>query len=715
MVIVAALLTLLMTLVFAAPQQSYAGGPQPGDLYREFATHNGGDRDWRVTDKNAVIKFERAKAHLPNARVEIRIDDLEHAVRAEAMLDRWGGHRGTINKRIRFNDNPWITVPELENVPAGIRPEHLFFQDNPVVDVPLEDLREGINVFDADCDEQDGFGWGQWGLYSMVVRVYYDNERKDEGHRIAGRITTPQSGTILGEDPSIRIDATATMGVSRIDVLASYDGYDEDGDGDFGGYHESHFQLVRGEANEIRDHVGTLWGKPYELTWRTGWVPDQDPEAIAIVARIQDSRGYWFVTEPVERLSLERQDFSVKLYPAIGVPEDFGVRAGATKSCTFHIPDSDSIASATDALLHLRTWHGWDGHHDPIRINDYELPVDGKNHFYDYDRLTFPVSALKQGDNTFTIHSDTEHHMLEVLWPGPAITLRFARPKIDPQADLDIEVETDVVAEIDPEPSVNIRDDQYEQRPHFVIDTPRASYWLDKNSGGLSRLIDRDGNDWIAFKKEPWDQYPASAASAFRGLPNLLFGGEESGFGHPGWDQATSRQVDACTIESTSKSGKWRLRWTFFDTDVELQIETDDHERPFWFLYEGPIAGRWDPDAQYFATDQSTPDTKPHDYIAGDRIYRPFRWAYVGDRSTPRVLAIVHRTPDQAIDTFAHLGNTKQGLNSDDGMVVLGFGRGSKGIEPLLKGAQSFRIRLVESAGLTDAEYQSISTQLDAW
>ncbi|MCA9136366.1 MAG: hypothetical protein KDB00_06400 [Planctomycetales bacterium] len=266
-----------------------------------------------------------------------------------------------------------------------------------------------------------------------------------------------------------------------------------------------------------------------------------------------------------------------------------------------------------------------------------------------------------------------------------------------------------------PKPKVTIHTSRYEDREHFVIETPRADYWLDKKSGGLSRLIDRDGNDWIGFKKEPWDKYPDSAAAAFRGLPNLLFGGSESGFGHPGWDRATSEQVGARSILSTSLSGKWRLRWTFGEANLELDVATDDAKRRYWFLYEGPILGRFAPDSQYFATDSMSPTQSPHDYFAGDRVAGRFRWAYMGDITVPRVLAIVHRTADDQIDTFAHLGNSKQGLASPDGMVVLGFGRGPKGIAPLLKGAQSFRIGLLESAGRTDAEYQSICRQIGDW
>lgn len=77
--------------------------------------------------------------------------------------------------------------------------------------------------------------------------------------------------------------------------------------------------------------------------------------------------------------------------------------------------------------MHYRTWHGWDGHHAPFRLNGHEHLNQGKNHHFDYDVLLIPASELKVGDNEFIIHSKTEHHMLEVLWPGPALSVRFTK------------------------------------------------------------------------------------------------------------------------------------------------------------------------------------------------------------------------------------------------------------------------------------------------
>jgi hypothetical protein len=370
--------------------------------------------------------------------------------------------------------------------------------------------------------------------------------------------------------------------------------------------------------------------------------------------------------------------------------EDHGVRAGETKDCFFDLPSDTDVGQITEAAVHLRTWHGWDGHHDPIRINDHSMPIDGKNHFYDYDLLGLSPSVLRTGENVFRIHSDTEHHQLELLWPGPALVTRSRKPP------------------------VTIREGQYESRDHFVIETRHATYWLDRNAGGLSRLIDREGRDWIAFKREPWDTYPESAASAFRGIPNLVFGRSESGFGHPGWDVAKSQRVDRDTIVCTSEQGKWQLRWDFSADEARLTVEKTEADTPYWFLYEGPIAGRWEPHQQYFATDTRRPITQPHDYVAGDKLFDHWRWAYFGDNAAARVLYLVHEQGDEALDTFSHLGNSKDGLASSDGMVVFGFGRGKNGIEPLLRGKNSFRIGFLEQPGRELSDYEAIARQLSA-
>ena len=404
----------LSAVVAAAPR-----GPQPGDVYREFASHQGGN-DWRVTNPDA--RDPRARRYLPNPALPLHIDSLEGAVRAEALLDRWGGHVSTKRPQIRFNDSPWLDVPPPLNAPGDGDHERYYFQDNPVIAVPLEHLKAGDNTFQGTCSHANPTGWGQWGLYSLILRVYYEPAATPHP---SGRIVSPAQGATIGENPTICIEASSPSGVARVDVLAWYEGYDEDGDGVWLDWHGGHFQPIRGQAADLRDHVGTLWRSPYELTWDTRWVPDQPPRAVKLIARVEGSRGTWFVTQPVTGLTLQRPGQHVRLFRTAEVPARFGVRNHSTKSCVIPIRSDHDLSRVIEAGLHYRTWHGWDGHHKPFRLNDLVHLNEGKNHHFDYDIHLIPPAALRTSDNVFAVSSETEHHMLEVHWPGPALTVRF--------------------------------------------------------------------------------------------------------------------------------------------------------------------------------------------------------------------------------------------------------------------------------------------------
>jgi hypothetical protein len=412
---------LLLAVPFASVAANAPRGPQPGEVYREFVAHQGGD-DWRVT--NPDVEGERPRKHLPNPVLKLTINSLEGATRAEALLDRWGGHVSTKNPRLRFNGREWLPVPPPVVPPGNGDHERYYFQDNPIIGVPLVDLKEGANTFEGTTTHENPKGWGQWGLYSLILRVYYDPAKRPHP---AGRIVSPGDGAAFGENPRIDAEASSVQGIARVDVLAWYDGYDENGDGVGLDWHGGHFQPIRGQPAELREHVGTAWRAPYQLTWDTRWVPDQAPRAVKVIARIQDSAGNWIVTQPVTNLTLRREGESVRVYRPGEIPARFGVRAKQTKSCTIALPAGFDPRRVVEAGLHLRTWHGFDGHHHPLKLNDHAWPIGGKNHHYDYDIHLIPPPALRPGENTFTISSDTDQHMLEVHWPGPALTVRYRR------------------------------------------------------------------------------------------------------------------------------------------------------------------------------------------------------------------------------------------------------------------------------------------------
>ena len=393
-------------------------GPRPGDVYREYVLNNFGNINWRVT--NPLARDAGAKEFLPNPILELEVPDLTGAVRAEVMLDRWGGHLHTKQPRIRFNGNSWLDIPPPKMSASESLPDNYYFQDNPIIPVPLEHLKTGINQIEGTCSHAEEDGWGQWGLYAVALRVYLDPA---SASHCQGRIVSPEPGSTLQENPTITLQVDESQ-VERVEVFAWYEGYDENGDGCFTDWHGGWFQPDREQAAQWMGHVGTLRSPPFQITWDTRWVPDQPPGSIRLVARIQDKSGVWFVTDEVTSLSLHRPNESVKTYRVDHLPPEFGVRVGQRKSCTITLPADYDPGQVVEAGFHYRTWHGWDKHHAPFRLNDYERPHDGHNHHYDYDIHLIPPEVLKPGENTFTIFSETKHHMLEVLWPGPAITIR---------------------------------------------------------------------------------------------------------------------------------------------------------------------------------------------------------------------------------------------------------------------------------------------------
>jgi hypothetical protein len=268
-------------------------------------------------------------------------------------------------------------------------------------------------------------------------------------------------------------------------------------------------------------------------------------------------------------------------------------------------------------------------------------------------------------------------------------------------------------------PEVRIVEDIYEGRPQYRITTPTATWFYDRAGGGFSRLIDPDGSDWISFRKDPLSVFPDSAAAGYRGLGNLVFGGDnpDAGAGHPGFDRCESTLVAPNAIRTVSRSGQWAWTWTFTDRAVVFRMEKAAVEHPWWFLYEGTIAGRWSPQTHYWGTDTGGPR---RDIPAiGNQQFGNWRWAYFGDEASPRVLFIGQRQADDLPDTMWYLGNSRGGaVDSRDGMVVFGLGRGP-GTRPQFRDAGieivvGFIERQVSDAQAHEGLAKIIEAQLSA-
>lgn len=246
----------------------------------------------------------------------------------------------------------------------------------------------------------------------------------------------------------------------------------------------------------------------------------------------------------------------------------------------------------------------------------------------------------------------------------------------------------------------------------FIIRTETATYHYQKNAGGFSSIEDIDGNDWIAFHKSGNERYPDSAASDYRGLPNLVFKSDDGGVGHPGFEKCVSFITGPDSIRTLSKSGKWAWTWQFTDTDATLTVDQADPDHAYWFLYEGPIAGKFDPANQYWGNSHEGPIFSFSDYVKGEKSSNIWNWVYFGTQELDRIFIIEHLTPDALPDMAAYMGNTREGLNSPDGMIVFGFGRYLTADPLMTRTPNRFRISFREQSIKTTKDHGQLVSAL---
>lgn len=241
------------------------------------------------------------------------------------------------------------------------------------------------------------------------------------------------------------------------------------------------------------------------------------------------------------------------------------------------------------------------------------------------------------------------------------------------------------------EPAVHISEVMHNNTLHFKVETSTATYFIEKQSGGCSSLLDRKGRDWIGFKHTGSDGPTLSSDSDYRGVPNLVFQDPGNGTGHPGFSTCETMQVSENELEARSLDKLWLFRWIFHDNFAEIRIDKTDESRAYWFLYEGPVAGKFAPDQQYWGNNVDGLRTDTPN-IFKEAARGNWQWAFFGDTTVALTLFIVKEKADDLDDFFCYMGNnSEKGNASADGMNVFGFGRSLK-TEPLLKGPNRFYI-----------------------
>ncbi len=606
--------------------------------------------------------------------------DLHKAIRAEVVFEMVQSHEDTKGLAISINRQESIQVADLSTLP---RPQSAYMLHTfPRVEVPLEHLKGGReNRFKLEVDTMQKWNWPQHIFYGIIFRIYYEDDK-----------ITPTDLSIQGINDDdwiglrrkISIADTSEHRIYRVDYQGLYEDFDWDGNGV---YREWQGHTHRGI---LRNHIGHSITSPFAVDWETEWLPDQ-PKPMQLMARIEFEDGIVLMTKAVKGLQLARS-YAVELCKPYHQPENW-----VTRSDTFqaHFAAHGNLAHAESYQVAWRSWSPCYGR--GVWINDQKI-WDREDPCYGYAEHLIEVNdiaGLTYGENTITtgktpLIDGKMVHGMEVQYPGIMVKVRYAFD------------------------GVQIKEGSYEGRPHLIVHTPGAIYYYDKAGGGFSRIIDRDGRDWIDFKMQPWGTYPEAAASAFRGVPNFVHGSDDAGAGHPGHGQCESKMIDERTILTESKSKKWQWRWTFESHFARVEMTRTDPNHRYWFLYEGVPGGRFDPKRQYFGTNAGGPRSEQRDYYKGDKVFEYWQWVYFGHEDVDRVLFIGQQGGDDHTDTFGYLGNSTQGIGANDGMVVFGFGR-ADGAKPLLTGPNIFYLGFLEQSVRDAEDHRVVAKQVQVF
>ncbi|MBM3333572.1 hypothetical protein FJY63_02820 [Candidatus Sumerlaeota bacterium] len=380
--------------------------PAPGDVFREYIWHK------ETGDAGGSLRIGGKLGSTSPVALDHEFD-LEHATKAEVVIEKLLCHDGTKGLAIQINGHEWLPVPEAEKIPEPqwAYQHHVY----PIIPVPLAWLKAGRgNEFFMRVSSEHSWNWPQNLVYGVHFRIYYDSTKKPHP---TGTITSPASGATIGLSATLACQAQSPNGAIRqVDFVGNYEDVNFEGDGE---YRQWHYHFFRGK---ITHHLGSAKTAPYTVRWDTSWAPDQD-QPMRLVARITDTAGLIYMTPVVENLKLVRPGLSVELCKPCDIPKQWVTRRGR-KEEKFNI--AGDLKKAVAAQL---VWVSWSpGYMNGIFINDKRVfDNEGPKYQYFAHRVALKdISVLTTGANTLaTGPSPKNQHGMEVNWPGIMVLIQY--------------------------------------------------------------------------------------------------------------------------------------------------------------------------------------------------------------------------------------------------------------------------------------------------
>jgi hypothetical protein len=352
-----------------------------------------------------------------NGMLQVRIqEDLRLLQGAELDLELWGGHPGTRNRRVTINGRTTYALP---GVASDTQCTHMY----PRLALKVTDLVDGYNALQFACDQGASF-WGHFIVDEACLRAVLNDNHTDLkaaglfGFQASVRATPSSAGAEAIELALDCLEDKRDM-IESVDYEGYYEGYDENGDGrtrDWHGFTKKRLPVAI---------LGTSTSAPFAVTWDLMMLPAQDEMAVRGVVRLKGRPDLIYVTPETRGLRVpKRAGVLVELVPARDLPVPFWSRANRSRACSIAL-DSDP-GRIEQAELDVVVWDGGAGTvNDYFTFNGKAFPVAGTGkHDVIYSRSKLDPRLLERGTNRIELRSDTEHHGIEVLMPGPALMVR---------------------------------------------------------------------------------------------------------------------------------------------------------------------------------------------------------------------------------------------------------------------------------------------------
>jgi hypothetical protein len=377
------------------------------------------NKRFRVNAPEAVTHPTFAARDEPRGSGMLQIlaeEDLRLLAGAELYCELWGGHPGTANRRVTVNGRSTHPIP----APGGDKQcTHLY----PVIPLKVTDLVNGYNALQFACDQGTTF-WGHFIVDQACLRAELKPDHPDlkKARLDEFRATVRAAPAMVADviDLALNVSTEWLPAIARVDFQSYYRGYAENGSDQAAGWHG---------FTTKRQPVG--WAAsadkaPFKASWDLAMVPPQEDMAIRAVVYFKEHPDLAYVTPTARGLKTSPMA-DVRIVLSHDMPQPFWSRAAKKKACTIEL-DSDP-ATVERAQLCVLIWDGGIGKvKEYFTLNGQPLPVAraGK-HDVIYSRLDLDPKILRRGANRIELLSDTEHHGVEVLMPGPALIIRIKR------------------------------------------------------------------------------------------------------------------------------------------------------------------------------------------------------------------------------------------------------------------------------------------------